>query len=56
VALRCAHVQGREARLFAGAGIVADSAPELEATETRAKFNAMLHALGIPPALFPPDR
>ncbi|MGC3987021.1 MAG: isochorismate synthase [Pseudorhodoferax sp.] len=56
VALRCAHVQGHAARLFAGAGIVADSAPESEAAETRAKFNAMLHALGIPPALFPPDR
>lgn len=56
VALRCAHVQGHEARLFAGAGIVADSEPALEAAETRAKFNAMLHALGIPPALFPQDR
>lgn len=56
VALRCAHVQGHAARLFAGAGIVADSVPPAEAAETRAKFNAMLHALGIPPALFPPDR
>lgn len=56
VALRCAHVQGHEARLFAGAGIVADSMPQAEAAETRAKFNAMLHALDIPPALFPPDR
>ncbi|WP_082525045.1 isochorismate synthase MenF [Pseudorhodoferax sp. Leaf274] len=55
VALRCAHVQGHEARLFAGAGIVADSAPALEAAETRAKFNAMLNALGIDPALLSPD-
>lgn len=55
VALRCAHVQGHEARLFAGAGIVADSLPALEAAETRAKFNAMLHALDIDPALLSPD-
>ncbi len=47
VALRCARVQGREARLFAGAGIVADSVPALEGAETRAKFNAMLNALGV---------
>lgn len=56
VALRCAHVQGHEARLFAGAGIVADSVPADEAAETRAKFNAMLHALGIAPALLSDDR
>ncbi|WP_326533221.1 isochorismate synthase [Pseudorhodoferax sp.] len=55
VALRCAHVQGHTARLFAGAGIVADSSPEAEAAETRAKFNAMLHALDIDPALLSPD-
>jgi isochorismate synthase len=55
VALRCARVQGHEARLFAGAGIVADSEPALEAAETRAKFNAMLHALGMAPALLSPD-
>lgn len=55
VALRCAHVQGHEARLFAGAGIVADSAPALEAAETRAKFNAMLHALGIDAGLLSDD-
>lgn len=55
VALRCAHVQGHEARLFAGAGIVADSTPALEAAETRAKFNAMLHALGIDAALLTDD-
>jgi isochorismate synthase len=47
VALRCARVQGHEARLFAGAGIVADSIPASEGAETRAKFNAMLHALGV---------
>ena len=46
VALRCARVQGSTARLFAGAGIVADSDPAAEGAETRAKFSAMLHALG----------
>ena len=46
VALRCARVQGCEVRLFAGAGIVADSSPASEGAETRAKFNTMLHALG----------
>jgi len=53
VALRCARVQGHEARLFAGAGIVAGSAPASEGAETRAKFNAMLDALGVDPAALP---
>jgi isochorismate synthase len=35
-------------RLFAGAGIVADSVPALEVEETSAKFMAMLNAMGIP--------
>lgn len=34
-------------RLFAGAGIVADSQPESELLETRAKFVPMLQALGL---------
>lgn len=55
VALRCARVQGLDARLFAGAGIVADSLPDAEGAETRAKFNAMLHALGIDPSTLPSD-
>lgn len=55
VALRCARVQGREARLFAGAGIVADSLPASEGAETRAKFNAMLDALGIDAAALRAD-
>jgi isochorismate synthase len=45
IALRCAEVQGRIALLFAGAGIVADSIPEAELTETEAKFRSMLDAL-----------
>lgn len=47
LALRCAEVSGREARLFAGAGIVAGSDPEAELAETSAKFLAMLAAFGI---------
>ncbi|GLU50207.1 isochorismate synthase [Nocardiopsis ansamitocini] len=44
VALRCAEVEGDEARLFAGAGIVADSDPVAELAETSAKFRTMLDA------------
>lgn len=47
VAIRCAHVQANQLRLFAGAGIVADSVPELEVAETAAKFRALLNALGV---------
>lgn len=47
VSIRCARVQGRNLRLYAGAGILADSAPALEVAETHAKFKAMLDALGI---------
>ena len=46
VALRCAELSGREARLYAGAGIVEGSVPELEVGETEAKFGALLAALG----------
>ena len=48
VSIRCAHLQGQAMRLFAGAGIVADSVPALEVEETSAKFMAMLNAMGIP--------
>ncbi|MCW4456491.1 isochorismate synthase [Flavobacterium sp. MXW15] len=47
VSIRCAHVQGRMLRLFAGAGIVAGSQPALEVDETAGKFMALLNALGI---------
>lgn len=47
VTLRCAEISGHQARLFAGAGIVAGSTPEGEEAETRAKFRTMLDALGI---------
>lgn len=47
LALRCAEVSGPDARLYAGAGIVAGSDPEAEAQETSAKFLAMLAAFGL---------
>lgn len=46
IALRCAEFSGARARLFAGAGIVADSLPEDELEETRIKLGAMMGALG----------
>ena len=45
IALRCATVTGHRARLYAGAGIVAESLPEAELEETRLKFRAMQSAL-----------
>ena len=45
IALRCAEITGTTARLFAGAGIVADSVPEEELDETEAKFRALLDSL-----------
>jgi len=45
IALRCAQLSGRVARLWAGAGIVADSDAEAELAETTAKFDAVLAAL-----------
>lgn len=47
VTLRCAQVQGRQVRLFAGAGVVAESDPASELAETEAKFRTMLQALGL---------
>jgi isochorismate synthase len=45
IALRCAEITGTTARLFAGAGIVADSIPEAEVDETERKFLALLDSL-----------
>jgi menaquinone-specific isochorismate synthase len=45
IALRCAEVDGRRARLFAGCGIVAGSDPAAELAETQAKFAVMQFAL-----------
>lgn len=45
VGLRCAEIDGRRARLFAGNGIVVDSDPATELAETRAKLQALLGAI-----------
>jgi len=45
IALRCAELQGRTARLFAGCGIVADSDPDAEVREAAAKMRAVRDAL-----------
>ena len=45
IALRCAEITGTTARVFAGAGIVADSVPETELEETERKFRALLDSL-----------
>ena len=45
VAIRSAEISGPTARVFAGVGVVADSDPQAELAETRAKFQAMLGAL-----------
>ena len=45
LALRCAELCGDTARLYAGAGIVADSDPAAERDETERKFRAFLDAL-----------
>ncbi len=50
IALRCGQVRPdtpHEIQLFAGAGIVADSAPHIEFEETEAKLVPMLQALGL---------
>jgi menaquinone-specific isochorismate synthase len=46
VAIRSALMQGKEASLFAGCGVVADSEAESEYIETSIKFRPMLTALG----------
>jgi len=45
IALRCAQLSGRTARLFAGCGIVAGSDPAAELAETIVKFQPMRGAL-----------
>jgi menaquinone-specific isochorismate synthase len=51
VGIRSALIEGKRARLYAGAGIVADSKPEQEVAEIRLKLHALVQAL----ALRPPD-
>jgi len=45
VAIRSGLICGHRAHLYAGCGIVSDSDPDLEYTETQMKFRTMLHAL-----------
>jgi menaquinone-specific isochorismate synthase len=45
IALRCGLVTRRNARLFAGCGIVADSDPAAEVAEAQTKFRPMRYAL-----------
>ncbi|GAB3715710.1 isochorismate synthase [Mariniluteicoccus flavus] len=45
IALRCGRIEGRQARLFAGCGIVADSDPVAELAESNAKLVPMRDAL-----------
>ncbi|HWC82147.1 MAG TPA: isochorismate synthase [Pseudonocardiaceae bacterium] len=45
VTIRCGVATGRTMRLFAGAGIVADSRPEHELAETEAKFRTLVRAI-----------
>jgi len=46
VALRCGLVEGVDATLFAGCGIVADSDPAREWDESLIKLRAVANALG----------
>ena len=45
VGIRSAIVDGPVARLFAGVGVVSDSDPDAELSETDAKFQAVLSAI-----------
>ena len=44
--IRSAEIRDRTLRMFAGAGVVAGSDPEVELAETGAKLRTMLHAHG----------
>jgi len=46
VALRSALLRDREAHLYAGVGVVADSDPASELAETEIKLGALLPLLG----------
>ncbi|MDC2864270.1 isochorismate synthase DhbC [Bacillus sp. BP-3] len=47
VTIRCAEIEENSLRLFAGAGVVAESKPVEELAETAAKFRTMLRAMGL---------
>jgi isochorismate synthase len=47
VTIRCAEVQKRQMKVYAGAGIVHESVPQSELDETGAKMGTILSAAGI---------
>ncbi len=47
IALRCAELEGTQARLYAGAGIVQESEPAAELEEARLKLRPIRSALGL---------
>lgn len=47
VTIRCAKIQDRTAKLYAGAGIVKGSCPQKEWQETGGKFQTMLQAISL---------
>lgn len=47
VTIRCAVAENQTLNLYAGAGVVAESSAEAELKETSAKFQTMLHAMGL---------
>ncbi len=47
VGLRCALLRGREARCYAGVGVVRDSEPASELAETEVKLGALLPVLAL---------
>ncbi|WP_326701209.1 isochorismate synthase [Streptomyces sp. NBC_01754] len=46
VTIRCAEAEGGTLRLYAGAGVMAESSPDAETAETGAKFRTFLDAVG----------
>ncbi|MGF7176928.1 isochorismate synthase [Azospirillum doebereinerae] len=51
LSIRCGLASGRNLRLYAGAGVVADSKPAAEWEETAAKLTTMLNAFGLSAAV-----
>ncbi|CAO3379126.1 isochorismate synthase [Azospirillum argentinense] len=47
LSIRCGLIQGRHLRLYAGAGVVAESDPAAEWEETAAKLTTMLNLFGV---------
>jgi anthranilate synthase component 1 len=54
IAIRTIVLVGEEAYIQAGGGIVADSVPEREYEETLNKAQALLRAISVAEATFPP--